>query len=47
MVISHAQQSAPHLAEAPTNSGMELMDTAEWDRCAWWIEDEVVKITKQ
>ncbi|ORY92750.1 Alpha/Beta hydrolase protein [Leucosporidium creatinivorum] len=47
MVLSYAQHSAPHLAEAPTNSGMELMDTAEWDRCAWWTEDEVVKITKQ
>lgn len=47
MVISKAQQSAPLLGQDPTNSGMELVDTAEWDRCAWWITDEVVAVTKQ
>lgn len=51
LVVSFAQQSAPRLAGtpggSPTNTGMELMDTAEWDRCSYWMEDSISAVTRQ
>lgn len=46
LVLSARQGSAPDLT-VPTNSGMELMDAAEWDRCNWWKSDEAITASGQ
>ncbi|KAF7364736.1 Carboxylic ester hydrolase [Mycena venus] len=46
MVISMPIAASADL-EAPTNSGMELRDIAEWDRCMFHLSEDVVEYSMQ
>jgi hypothetical protein len=46
MVIAMAISASANLS-APTNSGMQLKDIAEWDRCMFHLSDEVVNYSLQ
>ena len=46
MVISFSLNSSAQ-PEYPTNSGMELVDTAEWDRCSYMLSEEFIKESHQ
>jgi len=46
MVISQAINATAQ-PQYPTNSGMELMDPAEFDRCSFWLSNEVADVTRQ
>ncbi|GAA5901149.1 hypothetical protein JCM6882_006130 [Rhodosporidiobolus microsporus] len=46
MVVSLQLGSSANLS-SPTTSGMEITPANEWDRHAWWLSDEVTKLSRQ